>query len=62
LAFAFLDTSPLAKLYHEEPGSEYVERFVSQSGSKGIISRRQTTLMPGVRTHSPNCREREIEN
>lgn len=39
MAGYFLDTSALAKLYHQEAGSEYVERILAQSGSKGIISR-----------------------
>jgi predicted nucleic acid-binding protein len=39
LAGSFLDTSALAKLYHEEAGSEYVERIVGQPGSRGFVSR-----------------------
>lgn len=39
MAGYFFDTSALAKLYHQEPGSEYVERILDQPGSKGIISR-----------------------
>jgi PIN domain nuclease of toxin-antitoxin system len=35
----FLDTSALAKLYHQESGSDYVERILNEHGSKGIISR-----------------------
>jgi len=35
----FLDTSALAKLYHQETGSHYVERILNEPGSKGIISR-----------------------
>jgi uncharacterized protein len=35
----FLDTSALAKLYHQEPGSDYVERILNEPTSKGIISR-----------------------
>ena len=35
----FLDTSTLAKLYHQEPGSDYVERILNEQSSKGIISR-----------------------
>jgi predicted nucleic acid-binding protein len=35
----FIDTSALAKLYHQEPGSQYVERILNEPGSKGIISR-----------------------
>ena len=35
----FLDTSAVAKLYHEESGSEYVSRFVREPGSQALISR-----------------------
>jgi PIN domain nuclease of toxin-antitoxin system len=35
----FLDTSALAKLYHKEPGSDYVEQILDQPDSKGFISR-----------------------
>jgi predicted nucleic acid-binding protein len=48
LASSFLDTSALAKLYHEEPGSEYVERIVNQPGSKGIVSRLSLVEMESV--------------
>jgi len=48
LASSFLDTSALAKLYHEEPGSEYVERVISQPGSKGIVSRLSLVEMESV--------------
>lgn len=48
MASSFLDTSALAKLYHEEPGSEYVERIVSQPGSKGIVSRLSLVEMESV--------------
>jgi predicted nucleic acid-binding protein len=48
LASSFLDTSALAKLYHEEPGSDYVERIVSQPGSKGIVSRLSLVEMESV--------------
>lgn len=39
MAGYFLDTSALAKLYHQERGSDYVERILNQPGSKGVISR-----------------------
>ncbi len=39
MAGYFLDTSAVAKLYHQEPGSDYVEQILNQQGSKGIISR-----------------------
>lgn len=48
MASCFLDTSALAKLYHEEPGSEYVERIVNQPESKGIISRLSHVEMESV--------------
>ena len=44
----FLDTSALAKLYHEEAGSEYVARIVSQPGPNGIVSRLSLVEMESV--------------
>jgi hypothetical protein len=38
VAGSFPDTSALAKLHHEELGSEYVERILNHSGSRGIVS------------------------
>ena len=35
----FLDSSALAKLYHREPGSEFLERLLSQQGLQAFISR-----------------------
>jgi len=34
----FLDTSALAKRYHKESGSEYMDRILEQSGSRSLIS------------------------
>jgi predicted nucleic acid-binding protein len=34
----FLDTSALAKRYHKEPGSEYVDRMLEQPASRSLIS------------------------
>jgi len=34
----FLDTSALAKRYHKETGSEYMDRILEQSGSRSLIS------------------------
>jgi predicted nucleic acid-binding protein len=34
----FLDTSALAKRYHQEDGSEYVDGIFGQPGSQGVIS------------------------
>ncbi|MGA7415067.1 MAG: type II toxin-antitoxin system VapC family toxin [Bryobacteraceae bacterium] len=48
MAGSFLDTSALAKLYHEEPGSNYVERILNQPGSKGILSRLSLVEMESV--------------
>ena len=39
MANYFLDTSALAKLYHQESGSEYMERIVTEPGSGSINSR-----------------------
>jgi predicted nucleic acid-binding protein len=48
LASSFLDTSALAKLYHEEVGSGYVESIFNQPGSKGIVSRLLIVEMESV--------------
>jgi predicted nucleic acid-binding protein len=48
LASSFLDTSALAKLYHEEPGSDYVERILNHPGSRGIVSRLSLVEMESV--------------
>jgi uncharacterized protein with PIN domain len=48
LTSCFLDTSALAKLYHEEAGSEYVERVVSQPGSRAVVSRLSLVEMESV--------------
>ena len=48
MAGYFLDTSALAKLYHEEPGSDYVESILNQPGSKGIVSRLSLVEMESV--------------
>lgn len=34
----FLDTSALAKRYHQESGSEYMDRLLEQPGSRSLIS------------------------
>ena len=34
----FLDTSALAKLYHQESGSDYMDRILEQLGSRSLIS------------------------
>ena len=48
MASSFLDTSAPAKLYHEETGSDYVERILDQPGSKGIVSRLSLVEMESV--------------
>ncbi len=48
MAGYFFDTSALAKLYHEEPGSDYVESILNQPGSKGIVSRLSLVEMESV--------------
>ena len=48
MAGYFLDTSALAKLYHEEAGSDYVERILTQPRSKGIVSRLSLVEMESV--------------
>lgn len=48
MASSFLDTSALAKLYHEEPGSDYVERILNHPGSRGIVSRLSLVEMESV--------------
>jgi uncharacterized protein len=44
----FLDTSALAKLYHEEIGSEYVESILNRPGSKAIVSQLSLVEMESV--------------
>jgi predicted nucleic acid-binding protein len=48
LASYFLDTSALAKLYHKETGSEYVDRIVKEPGSRCTISRLSIVEMESV--------------
>ena len=38
MANYFLDTSALAKLYHQESGSDYMDRILEQVGSRSLIS------------------------
>jgi predicted nucleic acid-binding protein len=39
LAPYFIDTSALAKLYRREPGSDVIDRVLSESGSQLLVSR-----------------------
>jgi predicted nucleic acid-binding protein len=42
------DASALAKLYHAEPGSEFVERTVNEPGNRCLISRLSVVEMESV--------------
>ncbi len=44
----FLDTSALAKLYHKEAGSDYLERVLEQPGERCLISRLSIVEMESV--------------
>jgi len=44
----FLDTSALAKLYHEEAGSQYVERLLTPPEHNVIVSRLSLVEMESV--------------
>ncbi len=44
----FLDTSAVAKLYHQEAGSEYVDRILRESGSRSLVSRLSIVEMESV--------------
>jgi uncharacterized protein len=44
----FLDTSALAKLYHKETGSEYMDRILREPGSQSLISRLSIVEMESV--------------
>ena len=61
----FLDTSALAKLYHREAGSEFVERIVDESAGACFISRLGVLEMHSVlalkeRTGALMARESEL--
>ncbi|MGH9447934.1 MAG: type II toxin-antitoxin system VapC family toxin, partial [Terriglobia bacterium] len=44
----FLDTSALAKLYHEESGSEHMDRILEERGSRSLISHLSIVEMESV--------------
>jgi len=44
----FLDTSALAKLYHSEVGSEYMDRILKETGSQFVVSRLSIVQMESV--------------
>ncbi len=61
----FLDTSALAKLYHREAGSDYVDRILRDPGSRSFISRlsiveMESVLAIKVRTGEIDQRDVEI--
>jgi uncharacterized protein len=61
----FLDTSALAKLYHQEDGSQYLEQLVTTSGSNTFISRLSLVELESVfaikiRTGELNSAGREM--
>jgi predicted nucleic acid-binding protein len=41
----FLDTSALAKRYHKENGSEYMDRILEQPGSRSLISNSNLSIV-----------------
>lgn len=44
----FLDTSVLAKLYHRESGSDYMDRILEERGSRSLISHLSMVEMESV--------------
>ena len=63
----FLDTSALAKLYHKEAGSEFVDRILREPGSRSLISRlsiveMESVLAIKVRTGEIDQRDVEISS
>ncbi len=48
MASRFIDTSALAKLYHEEAGSDFMVRIGSETGSQHWISRLSVAEMESV--------------
>ncbi len=55
----FLDTSALAKLYHSEVGSEYMDRILKETGSQFVVSRLSIVEMESVL--ATKVRTREID-
>jgi predicted nucleic acid-binding protein len=61
----FLDTSALAKLYHEEVGSQYVERLLASPEQDVVVSRlslveMESALAIKVRTRELDAEGREL--
>jgi predicted nucleic acid-binding protein len=44
----FFDTSALAKLYHKESGSGYIDRILEERGSRSLISHPSIVEMESV--------------
>ena len=44
----FVDTSALAKLYHKETGSDFLEHLIDQPGNRCVISRLSVVEMESV--------------
>jgi predicted nucleic acid-binding protein len=60
----FLDTSGLAKRYHKESGSEYMDRILEQSGSRSLISHLSIVELESVlaiKTRSGEIDERALQ-
>jgi len=60
----FVDTSALAKLYHQEAGSEFVARIVSEPGFRCIVSHLAMVEMESVfaiKARTGEIDEREVE-
>jgi predicted nucleic acid-binding protein len=55
----FLDTSALAKLDHNEIGSEYMDRILNETGSQFVVSRLSIVEMESVL--ATKVRTREID-
>jgi predicted nucleic acid-binding protein len=55
----FLDTSALAKLYHKEIGSEYMDHILDERGSQSLVSHLSIVEMESVL--AIKIRTREID-
>jgi predicted nucleic acid-binding protein len=60
----FVDTSALAKLYHQEAGSEFMGRILSEPGSRSIVSHLAMVEMESVlaiKARKGEIDERQVE-
>jgi len=60
----FLDTSALAKRYHKENGSEYMDRILEQPGSRSLISNLSIVELESVlaiKTRTGEINQRSLE-